>query len=95
MLSFLTFNSLIPTLSALFVVVLASQVMGKLFSRIQLPLISGFLCMGIISGPFVLNFISAESVSQLRFLDKSTLAFIAFAIYKFTKFRCFARRPVV
>ena len=79
MLSFSTFNSLIPILSALFVVVLASQVMGKLFSRIQLPLISGFLCMGIISGPFVLNFISAESVNQLRFLDKSTLAFIAFA----------------
>ena len=79
MFSFSIFNSLIPIFSALFVVVLASQVMGKLFSRIQLPLISGFLCMGIISGPFVLNFISAESVNQLRFLDKSTLAFIAFA----------------
>ena len=79
MFSFSIFNSLVPIFSALFVVVLASQVMGKLFSRIQLPLISGFLCMGIISGPFVLNFISAESVNQLRFLDKSTLAFIAFA----------------
>ena len=79
MFSFSIFNSLVPIFSALFVVVLASQVMGKLFSRVQLPLISGFLCMGIISGPFVLNFISSESVNQLRFLDKSTLAFIAFA----------------
>ena len=72
-------NSLIPLFSTLFVVLLASQVMGKLFSRIRLPLISGFLCLGVISGPFVLNFISAESVTKLRFLDKTTLAFIAFA----------------
>ena len=45
----------------------------------KLPLISGFLFAGIIAGPFGLDFISAEAVEKLRFVDEISLAVIAFA----------------
>jgi Trk K+ transport system NAD-binding subunit/Kef-type K+ transport system membrane component KefB len=53
--------------------------MGDIFARFKLPLISGFLVVGILVGPFVLNFVPAESVPRFLFLDEMALAFIAFA----------------
>ena len=50
-----------------------------MIARFKLPLITGFLLVGLISGPFVLNIIEAESLPQLLFLDRMALAFIAFA----------------
>ena len=52
--------------------------MGTIFSRFHLPLISGFLFVGIIAGPFVLDFIHAESIPRFLLLDELSLAFIAF-----------------
>ncbi len=61
------------------IIALASKQIGQFFSQMKLPLISGFLFAGIISGPFVLGFISAEAVEKLRFVDEISLAVIAFA----------------
>ncbi|MDJ0757385.1 MAG: cation:proton antiporter [Ardenticatenaceae bacterium] len=65
--------------SALLVIVLAARQMGEIFARFKLPLISGFLFVGIITGPFVLDFIHTENIPQFLLLDEMALAFIAFA----------------
>ena len=64
---------------ALFIVVLAARQMGDIFARYKLPLISGFLFVGILTGPFVLDFIHEQNVPQFLLLDELALAFIAFA----------------
>lgn len=61
------------------VVALASRQIGKLFPRIRLPLISGYLLAGLLAGPFVLGLMPEASIPALRFLDEISLAFIAFA----------------
>ncbi|MCA9837441.1 MAG: cation:proton antiporter [Trueperaceae bacterium] len=59
-------------------IALAAGQVGKLFTRIRLPLISGFLLTGILAGPYSLGLISHEALEGLRFVDDIALAFIAF-----------------
>ena len=61
------------------VIVLASKQIGQFFVKVKLPLISGFLFAGMITGPFILGLISIEATESLRFVDEISLAFIAFA----------------
>ena len=72
-------GSLAVVFVALFIIVLAAGQMGKIFARIKLPLISGFLFAGVIAGPFILDFIHTEDISSFLLLDELALAFIAFA----------------
>ena len=65
--------------ASLLIIVFAAKQIGQVIARFKLPLITGFLLVGLISGPFVLNIIEAESLPQLLFLDRIALAFIAFA----------------
>ena len=65
--------------AAFAIIALSAGEVGKLFTRLRLPLISGFLFTGIIAGPFVLGLIPAEATTSLRFIDEVALAFIAFA----------------
>lgn len=44
-----------------------------------MPLITGFLFAGIVSGPAGLNVISMEAVKSLRYIDQIALGFIAFS----------------
>lgn len=60
-------------------IVLAAHQVGRLATHLHLPLISGYLLAGIFAGPFVLRFMSTSNVDALRFLDETSLAFIAFA----------------
>jgi Trk K+ transport system NAD-binding subunit/mannitol/fructose-specific phosphotransferase system IIA component (Ntr-type)/Kef-type K+ transport system membrane component KefB len=59
-------------------IALASRQVGGLFTKANLPLITGFLFTGIIAGPHVVGLISEEAVENLRFVDEIALAFIAF-----------------
>ncbi|GAB4520295.1 MAG: cation:proton antiporter [Anaerolineae bacterium] len=59
-------------------VALASHQIGRQFSRINLPYITGYLLAGVVAGPFVLNLLPTESVEELRFIDEISLAVIAF-----------------
>ncbi len=61
------------------IIALASRQIGRYFTTISLPLISGFLFTGIVTGPYVLNLISFEALAHLQFIDEISLAFIAFA----------------
>ncbi|MCY4071862.1 MAG: cation:proton antiporter [Chloroflexi bacterium] len=60
-------------------IVLAAYQVGRLATILHLPLISGYLLAGIFAGPFILRFMSTSNVDALRFLDETSLAFIAFA----------------
>ncbi|MCC6453849.1 MAG: cation:proton antiporter [Caldilineaceae bacterium] len=61
------------------IIALASDRIGRLFTQIKLPMISGFLLVGILTGPFILGLISTEAIRHLSFLDDISLGFIAFA----------------
>ncbi len=60
-----------------FTAVAAYQI-GRLATRLHLPLISGYLLAGILAGPFIFKFMEPGNVASLRFLDEMSLAFIAF-----------------
>lgn len=64
---------------AFVLIALSARQIGHYFTLARLPLISGFLFTGVLAGPFVLDFISAEAVLKLHFIDQLSLAFIAFA----------------
>ena len=66
-------------LAAFLFIALASRQIGDIFSRFNLPLISGFLVAGLVAGPYVLGLIPEEAVPALQFIDQGALAFIAFA----------------
>ncbi|MBN1250926.1 MAG: cation:proton antiporter [Bacteroidales bacterium] len=72
-------NSFLIIIIAFIIVATASGNIAKLFIKIKLPLITGFLVIGIIAGPYVTNLISLEAVNSLKFIDDIALAFIAFA----------------
>ena len=61
------------------IVAVASSRISKLFQRIHLPIITGLLFIGIISGPYLINLIPLESIPKLSFINDVALAFIAFA----------------
>ncbi len=61
------------------IIAIAADRIAAVFQKIRLPLITGLLISGIITGPFVLNLIPAESKAQLNFINELSLAFIAFA----------------
>ncbi len=73
---------IMPLLTAIFtftIIVVASNEIAKGFQKLKLPLITGFIIIGVIAGPDLLKMIPRESLSRLTFIDDIALAFIAFA----------------
>ena len=66
-------------LAGFMVVAIASSQIAKVFQKIRLPLVTGLLITGIISGPFVLGLVPKKLSTNLNFLNEFSLAFIAFA----------------
>ncbi len=71
-------QQIVLTLGFLLISISSSQI-AKLFQRINLPLITGFVVTGIIAGPYILNLIPKSSSIELSFIREIALAFIAFA----------------
>lgn len=61
------------------IVAVAANRISRYFPKLKLPIITGLLFIGILSGPFVLNFIPREAIPKLHFVNEICLAFIAFA----------------
>jgi len=72
-------SQILIVLFAFIWVVIASSQVAKFFQRIKLPLITGFLLSGILIGPYVLDLIPKNAIPNLNFINKFSLAFIAFA----------------
>ena len=73
---------LLSVLFAFLIVAVASAKISTYIQKIHLPLITGFLLVGIISGPFILkDFLIPEDakLENLNFINDLSLAFIAFA----------------
>ena len=58
---------------------LAANHIGLFATKAKLPLITGYLIAGAVVGPFVLGWITMDSVRSLAVVDHLALAFIAFA----------------
>jgi Trk K+ transport system NAD-binding subunit/Kef-type K+ transport system membrane component KefB len=67
----------VPLLSFV-LVALASKQIGRAFSSIGLPYITGYLLAGTLAGPFILGMMPSGSIDSLRFIDELSLAIIAF-----------------
>jgi len=61
------------------VIATASKQLAKYYPWIGLPMITGFLITGMITGPFGLGLIPAGATDRLSFINEVSLAFIAFA----------------
>ena len=61
------------------VVAIAANVIAKYFVKHNLPVITGLLITGIITGPFVFNLIPKSSIPHLGFINDVALSFIAYA----------------
>src|SRR5690554_5722748 len=49
-------------------------------NKIKLPNVTGYLFIGLIAGPSILNLIKTETLETLNFIPDLTLGFIAFSI---------------
>lgn len=67
-------------LGAFGIVAVASGQVAGVFQQFKLPLITGFLVIGLISGPELLGLINSGALLRLNFLNDMALAFIAFAV---------------
>ncbi len=70
---------LVIALSVFGLLALSSKTIGKIFSRVHMPQITGFLFTGILAGPYILEIVTEEATQKLVFLDEIALGFIAFA----------------
>ncbi|MTI21717.1 potassium transporter TrkA [Fulvivirga sp. RKSG066] len=61
------------------IVAIASERISARFQRLGVPLISGFLLVGILCGPHALNLIDHTTAKGLFFINDIALSFIAFA----------------
>ncbi len=57
---------------------IASKQIGAIFSRYDLPYITGYLFAGMLAGPFMLEILPTEATDELYFIDDISLAVIAF-----------------
>jgi len=71
---------LLVYLAAFGIVAVASGRIAGVFEKLKLPQITGFLIIGLVSGPEMLGLIDAEALPRLNFLNEIALAFIAFAV---------------
>lgn len=60
-------------------ILFATDYFSKLFQKIKLPLISGFIVTGVIVGPDILNLIPEQAIDKLLFINTIALSYIAFA----------------
>lgn len=66
-------------LAGFVIVAISSNQIAKHIQKFQLPLISGLMIVGVITGPYVLNLITLDAKVQLRFISETALSYIAFA----------------
>jgi Kef-type K+ transport system membrane component KefB len=58
-------------------VLLAALQTGTLFSGLKLPKLTGYLTLGFLAGPGVLNFVTSRMVSDLRLINNVAIGLIA------------------
>jgi Kef-type K+ transport system membrane component KefB len=72
------FGAALPTLSFGFLM-LAAYLSADILARVRIPKTTGYIVAGILLGPNVSDFVTAETVSELKLIDDLALSFIALA----------------
>ena len=81
------FDDAVPDLNASFIaaclvfliVTIAASRLGVLFVPLGLPLITGYLFIGALAGPYVLGVVKLDDLPRLDFVTQFALAFVAFS----------------
>ena len=77
---FLQFNGLANgSWFIFFVIAVASSRLGRVFTHFGLPLITGYMIIGCLCGPYVLNMVTLEQTPDLAYVTQIALSFIAFS----------------
>jgi Kef-type K+ transport system membrane component KefB len=76
----LTADLPMPILLLVGVLVLAGFYAGRGTTKIKLPSIIGFMALGVVLGPSLLNLVSADVQDKLSFVTELALGFVAFSI---------------
>lgn len=90
----MTLNIYLSLALALFLGLLSSKVM----KGVRLPNVTGYLIIGLIAGPYCLNWLSPTVVEQLSIIPDIALGFIAFSIgaeFKLDYLKKVGKSPVV
>jgi len=74
------FDHILLYLGAFLIVAVAAGRIAGAFQKLKLPLITGFLAIGLLSGPEFLGLINQDALQGLSFINDVALAFIAFAV---------------
>lgn len=61
------------------VITVAAATMAKVVTKVNLPVITGYMLVGVLCGPFILNLIPKAEVPELHPVTQVALAFIAFS----------------
>ncbi len=65
-------------LAAFAIIAVASHTISKQFPKIKLPIITGLIFIGMVSGPYLLKLLPQSTTKDLTFVKEMALAFIAF-----------------
>ncbi|NLB20431.1 MAG: hypothetical protein GX829_06320 [Clostridium sp.] len=71
---------------------------SKIIKKLRLPNVTGYLIMGLIAGPYILNFIPIDAVQSFKAIPELALGFIAFSIgaeFKLKYLKKIGKSPVV
>ena len=85
-------------LTYLAICIFAGLAAGKIIKQVKLPNVTGYLIMGILIGPSVLNIIPAGIVEEFGLISEMALGFIAFSIgaeFKLSYLKKVGKAPVI
>ncbi|MBR4342519.1 MAG: cation:proton antiporter [Lachnospiraceae bacterium] len=71
---------------------------SKLMKLAKLPNVTGYLIVGLLAGPYVLNLIPLDTVDSLGIIPEAALGFIAFSIgaeFKFSYLKKVGKAPII
>ncbi len=72
-------QELILLIAGFIIISISANQIAKSFQKVRLPLITGLIFTGIITGPYIIGLIPTTAKTNLNFINEIALAFIAFA----------------
>ena len=68
-----------PVLGSFLIIMVAANQISRFIQKINLPLITGLLFTGILTGPYMIGMVPASVKDDLAFINELSLSYIAFA----------------
>ncbi len=75
---YIAINDILKALLALSLITISSNFIAHYLTRYHLPLITGFIVIGVIAGRYILKMLP-ENIDDIDFIEEIALGFIAFA----------------